>query len=104
VSEAHIELEPENASPATLLQSEIRGGARRRLVWHWYVVDGGPTASRVRAKFMAAADLLGGEQSAGAVVAISTEVGPHPEAADAVLRDFAARHFRALNAAVAGAR
>jgi exosortase A len=103
VGENYVELAPEGASPVTLVQSEIRGGARRRLVWHWYVVDGGATASRVRAKFMAAADLMTGEESAGAVVALSAEVGVQRDAAEAVLRDFATRHFGALNASLAGA-
>ncbi len=61
---------------------------RRRLVWHWYWVDGEFTGSRVLAKLLQArAKLLGGDRRA-ALVAVSAEEHGNRQNAGAAMRAF----------------
>ena len=61
---------------------------RRRLVWHWYWVDGEFTGSRVLAKLLQArAKLLGGDRRA-ALVAVSAEEHGNRQNARAAMRAF----------------
>jgi exosortase A len=75
--------------PIEVRHVRLRKGLGGRLVWYWYWVDGGFTASRGEAKLREVrAKLMGGERAA-ALIAISARYVDQPEEAEEVLRRFA---------------
>ena len=76
----------------------LRSKQERRLVWHWYWVDGRFTGSRLTAKLLQAkVALLGGEPRA-AFVALWTEEAGDAAAARRLLQSLAARALRVSTA------
>jgi exosortase A len=69
---------------ATVNSAEIFRGARRRLVWWFYIIDDQVIASVFEAKLLQARAILLSRAPAGAFIAISTEVGETQPGAEAL--------------------
>jgi len=81
--------------PLAYIETEIRGtSGGRRLVRHWYVVDGRPYRSRVAVKLIELGNILTGRSAPAGVVAVSTRFGDDAEKAARVLDDFMAGIIR----------
>ena len=65
-------------------------GAKRRLVCHWYWVDGEMTGSPYIAKLLRARAQIFGGQGSAAVLAVGAASGKQPEDALEILRNFLA--------------
>ncbi len=77
-----------SGAPATLSVTTLLSGARQRLVWRWYWVDGQFTSNPVIAKLLEAkANLLWGESRAAAII-LSTEIHANKRSAMARLHNF----------------
>ncbi len=77
-----------NGAPVRAITTGLGNGERRRLVWHWYWVDGEFTGSRPWAKLLQArAELFNGERRA-ALVAVSAEQAGGSERASAAMAAF----------------
>ena len=82
-----VEVEGRNLA---VTETRLLAKKRRRLVWHWYWIDGRFTSSRLTAKFLQAKTrLLMGEQRA-AVIAVSVEETDGTKAARALLKSLTA--------------
>ena len=91
LSAALREVEVEGQSLVVTEARLLAEKVRRRLVWHWYWVDGRYTESRLLAKALAAkVRLLGGERRS-AFIALTIEETQGTEAARAVLAELAAQ-------------
>jgi EpsI family protein len=81
---------PVDGAPLDIPCLSLSRGAERRLVCHWYWVDGEMTGSPYIAKLLRArAQIFGGKASA-AVLAVGVSNAEQPEAALEVLRNFLA--------------
>jgi len=67
----------------------IVGGQQRVVAWHWYSVNGQPTADDFQAKLWQLSSRLRGEADVGVWVALSTPITGSDQSAESVLRDFA---------------
>ena len=75
-------------TPSTLSETTLISGARQRLAWHYYWVDGQFTSNRLIAKLLEAkAKLLWGENRAATVI-LSTEITNSRKAATSRLHNF----------------
>jgi EpsI family protein len=76
--------------PQRVRTSELRGGGRRLVAWHWYWIDGRLTTSDAAAKLYLALAKLQGRGDDSAAIVIFTAAGESTEAAGRVLDRFAA--------------
>lgn len=81
--------------PLAYIETEIRGPTgTRRLVRHWYVVDGRPHRSRMAVKLIELVNTLTGRPTPAGVVAVSTRFGDEAQEAARVLDEFMAEAIR----------
>ena len=79
-----------NDLPGRVRSLELVSPASRRVVWHWYWVDGRATASPQLAKLLQARTTLLKGRPAAAAVAVSARYDERPGEAEAALEDFLA--------------
>lgn len=73
-------------------------GARQRLIWQWYWVDGRTTASPMATKLLEAWDSLSRRERGSAVIAVAADYEIHPQEAEALLEQF----LKAMTPVLAG--
>ncbi|MDE2229124.1 MAG: EpsI family protein [Alphaproteobacteria bacterium] len=74
--------------PVTVSVAELHSGAKTRLAWYFYVVDGVVTANPAEAKLVQARAIVEGRDSVSAFVAIATPIDNGAAAARQVLASF----------------
>ena len=79
---------PVDGAPLETPCLRLGRGAERRLVCHWYWVDGEMTASPYLAKLLRARAQIFGGPRAGSIIALSSPYDDSPEAALETLREF----------------
>lgn len=70
------------------IETELLQRDKKRLIRHWYLVNGQPASGQVQIKLMELANTVRGRPSSSSVIAISTEFFGDVDAASATLDDF----------------
>ena len=74
--------------PLTVAYTRIRSPSRRRVVWHWYWVDGQFTSNPVVAKFLEVKAKLTGGTQAAAAIGVAADYQDRPEEAFRAIKGF----------------
>ncbi len=85
-------------------EAVLTGPNGKRLVWHWYEIDGSAVVSDVAGKLLQVRQKLVGNGSDGAAVMLSAHFDEDPEQARKALRAFALENLSTLEASLAANR
>jgi len=88
VQDNNVSVTLSTGETVSVAETEIRSEDRRRIVWHWYDINGRLTASRVKAKILEALERLRKRKVDAMLVVIGMDYRITPQEARNGLRDF----------------